>query len=255
MASQSIPQDLPAAVGGLHDDQELCQYLLRNLDASATLEILPSKIHLSGTGLFAKKAFPAGVEIFRSTPLVNCVGDGKHAMICDYCYTSRASTINAEGNFRSEGDVLPTITLCKRCRVCGYCSTVRILAHYLEFRSVDYGKTNLCQNCQIKAWRAYHRFECEALMQFPPPVFWTRMLYRVLAMEKHCPFSEIEWRALSHLWGQLEQNPLAIDIDTITANAMNAEILIQSGLDHEAIRYLLCKVTSSLGTYTLSWGD
>lgn len=252
MASQSIPQDLPAPVTSLHDDQELCQYLLRNLDASATLEILPSKIHING--LFAKKAFPEGVEIFRSTPLVNCVGDGKRAIVCDYCYTSRASTINFEGNFRAEGDVMPTITLCKECRVCGYCSTVRILAHYLEFPKVNYGETNLCQNCQIKAWRAYHRFECEALIQ-SPPIFWMRMLYRVLAMHKHCPFSEIEWRALCHLWGQLEHNPLAIDIDTITGNAMNAENLIQSGIDHDAIRYLLCKVTSSLGTYTLSWGD
>lgn len=112
-------------VGPIHANQELCQQLLSNIDTAATLEILPSKIDNNGTGLFAKESIPEGADIFRSTPLVTCVGDGMHSILCDFCLTSSASKINPDGHFRTKGDVMPKISRCAQCGVCRYCSKVR----------------------------------------------------------------------------------------------------------------------------------
>lgn len=112
-------------IGPLHKNQELCKSLLRNLDAAAALEILPSKAHQHGTGLFAKEGIPEGAEVFRSTPLVTCIEDEMQSIICDFCFTSSANKINADGHFTIEGDVLPKINRCTKCRVCSYCSKVR----------------------------------------------------------------------------------------------------------------------------------
>ncbi|KFY86851.1 hypothetical protein V498_07364 [Pseudogymnoascus sp. VKM F-4517 (FW-2822)] len=55
MANPTNFPDLQVPGGRMHDDQELCEHLLRSLDRPALLEILPSKIDLGGTGLFAKE--------------------------------------------------------------------------------------------------------------------------------------------------------------------------------------------------------
>jgi ferredoxin len=127
MASQTPPTYLEEDARPIYDDQELCEHLLRSLNAQASLEILPSKIHLDGTGLFAKEAIAEGAEVFRSTPLVSCVENGMYSVICDYCFTSSAGKINpVSGHFRAKGDIMPKINLCVQCRVCGYCSKVRL---------------------------------------------------------------------------------------------------------------------------------
>lgn len=246
MANPPNPDFLQVNAGPIHNDQELCQFLLHRLGDSCAMDILPSKIHINGTGLFAKEAIPQGSEVFRSMPLVSCVGDGQHRIICDYCYTSTASRINAEGNFRTQGDVMPTITMCERCGKCGYCSMVRILAYYLEFRSVNYIKTNTCQDCQAMSWEMYHKFECDALRQFPSSTLWTRMLYRVLAMHEGGYFLKQELQALCYLWGHREHNVLGIGSDAMIGIANHAKILIQSRLGNELIRDLLLKVRPSL---------
>lgn len=144
MANAAGPSNPQAAVGAIHDDKSLCQRLLRSISASAKLEILPSTIHDIGTGLFAKKAIPEGTEIFRSTPLVRCVGEGLHDIICDFCFAGSARMIHGEVNFTTEGKEIPKIYLCKECELCGYCSEVRILGYYLESCSFVNENTDLC---------------------------------------------------------------------------------------------------------------
>jgi hypothetical protein len=75
----------------LHNGQALCKQLLDTITATVPLQILPSKIPGTGTGLFVTKDIEAGDEIFRSEPLVKCVEDGKQSAVCDYCYKDRDS--------------------------------------------------------------------------------------------------------------------------------------------------------------------
>ncbi|OBT87641.1 hypothetical protein VE02_02682 [Pseudogymnoascus sp. 03VT05] len=217
------PPVLQATAGALHNDNTLSQYLLNNLETSVTLEFLPSKIHANGTGLFAKEAIPEGSEIFRSTPFVTCVRNGHHGSICDYCHTSNEGDVDAEGNFLTEGVVVPTISRCERCDVCGYCSEI----------------------CQIKAWIEYHKFECQALKLSPRPASEIRMLYRVLAMHKQNNILGLEFRALHNLWSDQGQDPLATANYMMTI-AMNAETLIQSGLGNEIIRDIFWKIHTNI---------
>ncbi|ELR05438.1 hypothetical protein GMDG_01733 [Pseudogymnoascus destructans 20631-21] len=204
MASQIPPPNPQADGGAIHNDQELCQHLLRNLNRSVALEILPSRIHNNGTGLFAMEAIPEGSEIFRSTPLVNCVRSAKHA--------------------KGEVMVLPKISLCTQCGVCGYCS----------------------KDCQAKALEKYHKSECEALKRSPSADLWTRMLYRVLAMHKQGTYSEQEWQALHHLCGNQRQNNSVFDSHKGIDISKGAKTSIQSKLGNEAIQDLFCKVLTNV---------
>jgi SET and MYND domain-containing protein len=131
MASQTTFTDAGGTARAIHEEQELCKYLLRAIHTTTPLHILPSKIHPNGTGLFAKEAIAVGKEVFRSKPLVSCVMNELYNVTCDYCLTSSKSKINHAGYFRTKDDVMPQIKLCAQCRVCGYCSKVRELAHYL----------------------------------------------------------------------------------------------------------------------------
>lgn len=258
MASQALPPAKLPETAAMHDRQELCLQLLQNINASHILEILPSKIHDNGSGLFAKEAIPEGSEIFRSTPLVTCVADGRQAITCDYCFASMAPNFNGIDSMKPTFDVMaiPEITMCIVCGVCGYCSVVRILAVILNFAmSTTQILTNLCQNCFTKSFEEYHKFECDALAQFPTAGFLTRMLYRMLAMHKLGAISDHEADALRHLWGHRGQNPYGVSSDIIVTTVTNVETLIQSGLGDEKIQDLYCKVRPSLHFRPLGWED
>src|SRR3954469_23645950 len=92
-------------IRAIHEDQELCEYLLSNIDTTHSLQILPSRIHRNGTGVFVSQTISEGTEIFRSQPSVSCVGDGMYSIICDYCFASSASLIHPAGHFRARDAV------------------------------------------------------------------------------------------------------------------------------------------------------
>ncbi|KFZ07293.1 hypothetical protein V501_06603 [Pseudogymnoascus sp. VKM F-4519 (FW-2642)] len=214
MASQALPPANLPETAAMHDRQDLCLQLLQNINASHILEILPSKIHDNGSGLFAKDAIPEGSEIFRSTPLVTCVADGRQAITCDYCFASMAPNFNGIDSMKPTFDVIaiPEITMCI-----------------------------VCGNCFTKSFEEYHKFECDALAQFPTTGFLTRMLYRMLAIHKQGAISDHEADALRHLWGHRGQNPYGVSSDIIVTTVTNVETLIQSGLGDEKIQDLYCK--------------
>lgn len=137
MANPTNFPDLQVPGGQIHDDKELCEHLLRSLDRPDLLEILPSKIDLGGTGLFAKEVIAEGAEVFRSTPLLSCIGHEMSEFMCDYCHTSLTNGIDAAGHLRMAGDALPTISRCTQCRVCSYCSKVSQLACYIRFGTIQ----------------------------------------------------------------------------------------------------------------------
>ncbi|KAH8586055.1 hypothetical protein B0O99DRAFT_91884 [Bisporella sp. PMI_857] len=152
MASQMPLTDTGGAAPAIHEDKELCQYLLNSITTTATLQILPSGMHRHGTGLFAKEAIPDGADIFRSQPLINCVSNEHSNFVCDNCLTSSTSNIHPTGHFRGIGDTMPQISQCAGCRVCGYCSKVRQLAIKPHLAKVSKTPANLT-NCFRNARR------------------------------------------------------------------------------------------------------
>lgn len=110
-------------IKAIHEDQELCEYLLKDIKTKIPLQILPSVIHHNGSGLFTKKKIMEGTRIFRSRPLVSCISSGNHKEVCDYCLVTTMSNVHPKGRLLSIGDQVK-IALCEGCKSCGYCSTV-----------------------------------------------------------------------------------------------------------------------------------
>jgi hypothetical protein len=108
----------------LFEDQTLCAKLLDSITAATPLQILPSKITGAGVGLFATQDVSCGEEIFRSRPVVNCVGDGLQKLVCDDCYAFKNSVVHPSGRFQNEEDPEPEIKACSGCKICYYCSKV-----------------------------------------------------------------------------------------------------------------------------------
>ncbi|RYP92614.1 hypothetical protein DL770_001256 [Monosporascus sp. CRB-9-2] len=131
----------PGNQGGFHEDAELCQYILGGIATTHSLEIRESEISQAGSGLFAMNDIPEGQEIFRSTPLVECVADGVAESVCDWCYTNKFSRVHPSGRFRTKEDAAPDMEACRGCGKCYYCS----------------------KSCQGDAWEAYHGHECSEL--------------------------------------------------------------------------------------------
>ncbi|KFY23065.1 hypothetical protein V493_06122 [Pseudogymnoascus sp. VKM F-4281 (FW-2241)] len=190
---------------------------------NSALEFLPSKIHQHGTGLFAKNAIPEGSDVFRSTPLVSCVGDGMHTVICDFCFASSVSKINLEGDFNANGDAMPKIRRCTR-----------------------------CGDCQKKAWEKYHKSECNALKNNPTSSQTTRMLYRVLAMQKQGTLilnsPPPEYHAMHHLQTNRLKHYMFAGMGVICDVSQTAKTLVKSELTNMGIHNLYCQPTSSAVT-------
>jgi hypothetical protein len=127
-----VDWDIRPVVETMSEDQELCRHLLRSLDTWMVLELLPSSLHYGGTGLFSLGAIPARFEIFRSTPLVRCVDDGKTGAHCDYCHKSITGLAKVDVDPNPEGNVTFKAPLCQFCGQCGYCSDVRTPALILD---------------------------------------------------------------------------------------------------------------------------
>lgn len=108
----------------LHNDPTLCTKLLQTVEASVPLQILQSNITGAGSGLFVTKDVNIGNEIFRSSLVMNCVDDGIHKLVCDWCYIYAASKITSNNQFRGFEDLKVDIDACNGCKVCYYCSKV-----------------------------------------------------------------------------------------------------------------------------------
>lgn len=103
---------------------KLSDYLSNQVTSTFPLEIRPSSIAGAKNGLFSTSAIGEGEEIFRSDPLVTCVDDGRHATVCDYCFSYSQSSILPSGQFRETLEVMEPFKKCDGCKVCHYCSRV-----------------------------------------------------------------------------------------------------------------------------------
>jgi hypothetical protein len=113
----------------LHEDEELCQELLKTISTKFDLEIRPSTIKGAGSGLFTKVDIPAFVEIYRSDPFLVVPKASAHQKICNYCYRQcimSSSCCPSEACLH--GNAIPglvQLTSCPTCFTTSYCSKVR----------------------------------------------------------------------------------------------------------------------------------
>lgn len=84
--------------------------------------------------------------------------------------------------------------------------------------------------------------ECQALKQNKSADFWTRLLYRVVAMHKRGTFSNPQWLALQNLWSNGGHKLSEVLPDTVTAISRAAKEGIQSELIVHEILDLYHKV-------------
>ncbi|RYP72841.1 hypothetical protein DL769_004356 [Monosporascus sp. CRB-8-3] len=196
--------------GGFHDDAELCQYILGGIATTHSLEIRESEISQAGSGLFAMNNIPEGQEIFRSSPLVECVADTVADSVCDWCYRNTLSRVHPSGRFRTKEDAAPDI-----------------------------------ESCQDQAWEAYHKHECELLSRFSEPPSKTRALHRILVKEKNGHLSPEDKRALNRLESHYEGRLSSGDGASIEEIAKAAKE--RTGTDHSItdISRLYCSVLTN----------
>ncbi|TLD03186.1 uncharacterized protein PgNI_12400 [Pyricularia grisea] len=175
----------------VHHNRDLCRLILTAASASHPLEIRESNIPNAGSGLFTTAAIPAGVEIFRSSPIIN-VRDPSARHVCDWCYTTTPSGIDNLGVMAAEqlGATFlmppkPTaMLLCSGCKVGRYCS----------------------QTCQRNAWKSFHKLECKAVLSEAPTMGPTTLaMYRLLLLKKDGRFTEMQWKALMQLESHFEE--------------------------------------------------
>ncbi|TLD15283.1 hypothetical protein PspLS_10710 [Pyricularia sp. CBS 133598] len=175
----------------IHQDQELCRLILTAASASRPLEIRESNIPNAGSGLFTTAAIPIGVEIFRSSPIIN-VRDPSARHVCDWCYTTTPSGIDNLGAMAAEQlgatSLMPpkpaAMLLCSGCKVGRYCS----------------------QACQRNAWKNFHKLECKSVLSEAPDMEPTTLaMYRLLLLRKAGRFTERQWKALMQLESHFEE--------------------------------------------------
>ncbi|KAG0645293.1 Histone-lysine N-methyltransferase SMYD3 [Hyphodiscus hymeniophilus] len=226
----SNSMDTSGGARAIYEDQELCKYLLSNTTAAASLQILASKVHPGGTGVFALRDIADGAEVFRSKPLITSVEMGMHSTVCDYCYASSTGRIHHAGRFRKEEDDMPAIKLCAQCKLCGYCSKSHI---------------DVSQRCQAVAWKAYHKFECKAIQQTPLATPRTRALYRLLVKHSNGLLTAEEWRGVNYLQSHAESHYNLTGFDTIHKVALFGNEFTQSHISLEAIQTLYCTILTN----------
>lgn len=175
----------------IHDDLDLCRLILTAASASSPLEIRESNIPNAGSGLFTSAPIPVGVEIFRSSPIVN-VRDPSARHVCDWCYATTPSGIDSLGAMAAEQlgatSIMPpkptAMLLCSGCKVGRYCS----------------------QACQRNAWKTFHKLECKAVLSEAPAMGPTTLaMYRLLLLKKDGRFTERQWKAIMQLESHFEE--------------------------------------------------
>lgn len=110
----------------IHDDKDICTYLVENPFESTSLVIAKSKIASLGSGLVADKGVDQGRQIFKSRPLIACV-DARVDNICHYCLKGSEKVPLAEGPTTK---ALPKA--CSACRRARFCSRVGTTLRFLD---------------------------------------------------------------------------------------------------------------------------
>lgn len=108
------------------------------------------------------------------------------------------------------------------------------------------------QDCQAKAWRAYHKYECAMLKENQDVVSLEQALCRLLLWRKKNALSKDDFRFLTALETHYEtrmdrnreQRNGDFDIDQALAVATNAQIATKSTLDLSIIQRLYYAVSS-----------
>ncbi|OIW32001.1 SET domain-containing protein [Coniochaeta ligniaria NRRL 30616] len=153
----------------LHDDKDVCTYLIKSAIESKPLSIAESKIARLGSGLVADEAIDQGRQIFKSKPFITCV-DPRFDSICHYCLKGSEKLPLAE-----EPTAKPLPKACSGCRKARFCS----------------------KDCQTQAWKLFHRDECKILCDSPTLTMSHLALYRILFWQKSNHISDKVAKALS----------------------------------------------------------
>ena len=114
----------PSAREVIHQNEDVCQYMLKSVVTTFSLAIQASRIASPGSGLFVSgnDTIDQGHEIFRMRPMITCVDSSKES-VCHYCFTDASSVIHPSGRLRDSSDgevVLPKA--CMGCKVARFCS-------------------------------------------------------------------------------------------------------------------------------------
>jgi len=222
----------------IHENQELCSYLIKKITSTVPLQILTSKI--SGSGLFTTQDIPAGEEIFVSTPLVNTVEDGKHGSVCDYCFATSNGRVHPAGHFRKEGDEMPDVKVCVGCKAVGYCSKVCMAVFMVWWWNADDRFDG--KECQRKAWKAYHKFECKIFKERPTLRSSAKALYRLLNEYEQELLSAEHWQGLSMLKSHELEHLTSENFETIVVFSTHAKEVTGTKLNIGEVVALYCRV-------------
>ena len=114
----------PSAREVLHQNEDVCQYMLKSVTTTHSLAIQASRIASPGSGLFVSgnDKIDLGHDIFRVRPMITCVDSSKEA-VCHYCFTDAVSVVHPSGRLRDVSDGVPVLPkACMGCKVARFCS-------------------------------------------------------------------------------------------------------------------------------------
>lgn len=98
------------------------------------------------------------------------------------------------------------------------------------------------QDCQIKAWRSYHKYECQVFVALPdlPPM--TRALYRLLNKRKHDLVTTEQWEGLRNLQSHQQNHMTSTNAQAILGACVAARDFTGTDLELLSIQGLYCQV-------------
>jgi hypothetical protein len=105
------------------------------------------------------------------------------------------------------------------------------------------------QTCQKTAWKKYHKHECEMLLAAPAMFPLTRVLYRLLYMDKHKLISREDWVALNRLKSHIDQYYSRPNYETAKAKSELAGSRTSTVLGSVEVFALYCTVCISMGNH------
>lgn len=241
----------------LHEQPKLCSYILNGVkNSSIPLKIAASSIAQAGSGLFVTNDVEAGSELFRSRPLL-VVCEGNDLRICDYCFCNPTTTVHPDGRFYTDGEKRVMLSACTGCKNVEYCSKAsRILCVLVPCSGTTANRSSV-QECQRKAWRSYHKYECsivkvlldnQKIMGAVP-----HALARLLLWVKKQTISEDDFNAIAALehhfnereerWLKESQNDDAAVLEPTLAMAYQVMQTVDSKLGLGQVKKLACIVS------------
>ncbi|KAL2163927.1 hypothetical protein VTH06DRAFT_3139 [Thermothelomyces fergusii] len=160
----------------LHDNQELCRLNLERVVPTVPLEIRPSKIDNTGSGLFVGSEIGANSEIYRVVPMMHALKPGND----HYCHHCLKDTEDMLGRPPQTVKAMP----CTGCKVARYCS----------------------KQCQKLAWGLYHRDECRILKHEPAMASQTLLTHRLIFWQQRGYLTTPQAKTLMLLESHFEEH-------------------------------------------------